>query len=85
MKTKKITTYLLATACAAVFASCDMDKYPYDRIPVENAVTNLSDCQNLRSASRLHRAHCQPREFLLSAILMDDGGQRRYGYYRMVQ
>ena len=49
MKTKKITTYLLATACAAVFASCDMDKYPYDRIPVENAVTNLSDCQNLRS------------------------------------
>ena len=25
MKTKKITTYLLATACAAVFASCDMD------------------------------------------------------------
>ena len=49
MKTKKITSYLLATACAAVLASCDMDKYPYDRIPVENAVTNLSDCQNLRS------------------------------------
>ena len=49
MKTKKITSYLLATACAAVLASCDMDKYPYDRIPVENAMTSLSDCQNLRS------------------------------------
>ena len=49
MKTKKITSYLLATACAFVLASCNMDKYPYDGIPVENAVTNLSDCQNLRA------------------------------------
>ncbi len=49
MKTKKITSYLLATTCAFVLASCDMDKYPYDGIPVENAVTNLSDCQNLRA------------------------------------
>ena len=49
MKTKKISSFILASACVAILGSCDMDKYPYDRIPVENALTSLSDCQYLRS------------------------------------
>lgn len=47
---KKIKSLILTSACIALtLTSCDMDKYPYDSIPVENAVESLSDCQNLRS------------------------------------
>lgn len=49
MKTKKISSFILASACVAILGSCDMDKYPYDRIPVDNALTSLSDCQYLRN------------------------------------
>ena len=47
---KKIKSLILTSACIALtLTSCDMDKYPYDSIPVENAVESLSDCQNLRN------------------------------------
>lgn len=47
---KKIRTIILTTFCAALtLTSCDMDKYPYDKIPVESVPANLSDCQSLRS------------------------------------
>ena len=50
MNTTKIKSFMLATACmATLLASCDMDKYPYDKIPVDNAMESLSDCQNLRN------------------------------------
>lgn len=32
------------------FISCDMDKYPYDSIPSENAMENLNDCKGRRVA-----------------------------------
>lgn len=49
MNTKKITSTIVASACAFLLVSCDMDKYPYNGIPTEDALTSLSDCQSLRS------------------------------------
>lgn len=46
---KLLKTFILASALTASFASCDMDKYPYDAIPVDNAIQTLSDCEKLRN------------------------------------
>ena len=42
---KLVKNIILISAVLTTLASCDMDKYPYDSIPVENAIQSLSDCE----------------------------------------
>lgn len=47
MKTFKL---IITTATLVLtLASCDMDKYPYDAIPLDKAIQSLKDCENLRN------------------------------------
>lgn len=47
MKTlKPIILFFLLTTLSV---SCNMDKYPYDKIPLESAVESFADCQKLRT------------------------------------
>lgn len=47
MQMKKIL-YTLIGIGSLVFASCDMDKYPYDKIPTDEALQTASDFENFR-------------------------------------
>lgn len=47
---KRTRTIILGSLlAAATLTSCDMDKYPYDGIAVDNAIESLDDCQKLRN------------------------------------
>lgn len=46
---KTLKPILITLLFALSLASCDMDKYPYDKIPLESAVESFSDCQKLRT------------------------------------
>lgn len=46
---KVVKSIILTSAFLATLVSCDMDKYPYDSIPVENAIQSVSDCEKLRA------------------------------------
>lgn len=48
MQMKKILYTLIGIGCL-VFASCDMDKYPYDKIPTDEALQTASDFENFRN------------------------------------
>lgn len=47
MKTLKLS--ILSCLFTVIFVACDMDKYPYDKIPLENAVESFANCQKLRA------------------------------------
>ncbi|WP_455586516.1 RagB/SusD family nutrient uptake outer membrane protein [Bacteroides sp.] len=47
MKTLKLI--ITAVTFGLALASCDMDKYPYDAIPLDKAIQSLKDCENLRN------------------------------------
>lgn len=46
---KIIKSIIFTSALFSMFTSCDMEKYPYDKIPVENAIQSVDDCEKLRS------------------------------------
>lgn len=73
MKTKKFSTIIAATACVALLGACDMDKYPYNGIAVEEALTGLVDCQNLRSGMYrdLRFISSTPNNFLATEMQAD--------------
>lgn len=43
---KIVKNIILTSVVLTTLASCDMDKYPYDSIPVDNAIQSVSDCEN---------------------------------------
>ena len=47
MKTSKSIIFTLLFTI--MLASCNMDKYPYDKIPLESAIESFADCQKLRT------------------------------------
>ena len=47
MKTSKSIIFTLLFTI--ILASCNMDKYPYDKIPLESAIESFADCQKLRT------------------------------------
>lgn len=46
---KLVKNIILISAVLTTLVSCDMDKYPYDSIPVDNAIQSVSDCEKLRA------------------------------------
>ena len=46
---KIVKNIILTSVVLTTLASCDMDKYPYDSIPVDNAIQSVSDCEKLRA------------------------------------
>lgn len=46
---KIIKSIIFTSALLAFLPSCDMEKYPYDKLPVENAIQSVDDCEKLRS------------------------------------
>lgn len=46
---KLFKSIILTSAFLASLSSCDMEKYPYDKIPVDNAIQSVEDCEKLRN------------------------------------
>ncbi len=46
---KTLKSIITAVTLVLALVSCDMDKYPYNAIPLDKAVQSLKDCENLRN------------------------------------
>ena len=77
MKTSKSIIFTLLFTI--MLASCNMDKYPYDKIPLESAIESFADCQKLRTgmyrdlriiavSTNVLAAEIQPTDFSLFPI-----------------
>lgn len=56
-----------------MFIACDMDKYPYDKIPLENAVESFANCQKLRTGMYRDLRIITASTNILAAELQADG------------
>ena len=54
-------------------ASCDMDKYPYDKIPLESAVGSFADCQKLRTGMYRYLRTIAASTNVIASELQADG------------
>lgn len=46
---KTLKSIILTSILTLTLVSCDMDKYPYDKIPLDSAAKSFADCQKLRT------------------------------------
>lgn len=46
---KSLKPIILISIYIITLASCNMDKYPFDKIPLESSVESFADCQKLRN------------------------------------
>lgn len=72
MQMKKIL-YTLIGVGGLLFASCDMDKYPYDKIPTDEALQTASDFNNFRNGFYAYVRGQFTGEFVLSPEIQADG------------
>lgn len=72
MQMKKIL-YTLIGIGSLVFASCDMDKYPYDKIPTDEALQTASDFENFRNGFYAYVRGQFTGDYVLQPEIQADG------------
>lgn len=72
MQMKKIL-YTLIGVGGLLFASCDMDKYPYDKIPTEEALQTANDFNNFRNGFYAYVQGQFTGDFVLQPEIQADG------------
>lgn len=72
MQMKKILYTLIAIG-GFLFASCDMDKYPYDKIPTGEALQTASDFNNFRNGFYAYLRGQFTGDYVLQPEIQADG------------